>query len=194
MTMYGQTMLIGGQIAVSADGHGGCGQAHKIERGPSGYAELTCAGGCEEFLRKDQLWATQPTDVGETFDERKAREAAEKRGHGSEQALMRLALAKFTGVDPTAAFGPALGETFSAACPQGHPCPASAKFCATCGSAIAAPVATVPGTVTCEDGHENPAASAFCADCGKALGTARPAAPRKPAAKRAAKATATKAA
>ena len=191
MTMYGIRDLIGGQLAVSKDGHGGCGQVHAIERGPSGYAEVTCAGGCEDHLRTDPMWNTQPAEVGETFDERRAREAAEKRGNTASQHLMTVALGRLAGIDTSAITGasPATGGAFAAACPQGHPCPAAAKFCATCGSEVTgAPALQAAGTVKCPDGHESPAGSQFCAECGKPIAQAPARKPRtrtasKPAAK-----------
>ena len=186
MTMYGRHDLIGGQLAVSPDGHGGCGTTHKITAGPTGYAELTCAGGCENYLRDDPLWAAHPAEVGETFDEVRFREASEQHGQQNERRLMGLAMAKIAGLDGDAIFGPASPDSgeLTATCPQGHPCRVSAKHCRTCGSPVTPPAAApVAGTVQCEDGHEIPATDLYCEECGKP-----PAVTRKPRARQAAKA------
>ena len=101
MTVYARSDVC--YVSISRD-HGGCGEGHArpvVYGAPAQVWELTCHGGCEDFLRHDQLWSVTPQTIPETFDETATREDAEKRSQlehaanqGETNKLIALALAK----------------------------------------------------------------------------------------------------
>lgn len=69
-------------VGISRD-HGGCGEGHSrpvVQGAPVQVWQLTCGGGCEDYLRGDPLWSATPTGIPETVDEKATREDVEKRG------------------------------------------------------------------------------------------------------------------
>lgn len=185
MTVYASRDHSGGMTVVSP-GMGGCGQAHAYTVGPTGYPEITCGDGCEDFLATDHLHSRDPAEVPESHDERKHREAAEKAGTGAQERLTALALSKLAGIPGAAAQldsllsgGPAGPVPLPAACPAGHRNAGTARFCTECGTRI-----TPAGVALCPDGHESPAGKPFCAECGQAITPAPPAATAKPPARK----------
>lgn len=178
MALYARSDI--SSVGISADGHGGCGQAHSrpVTNGaPARVWMLECVL-CEQHLRHDPLWSTTLSEIPETHDERLAREDFDKRGAMDKDALMAAALARLTGLelpDTLAAKMSGVRPSITAGavlCPAGHVNRAGAKFCTECGS----PVPVAGGPSRCPDGHENEAAAKFCVDCGKPTRTSQPAA------------------
>jgi hypothetical protein len=171
------------QVSIGT-GHGGCGSIHDRPAGPDGQPvklwALTCAGGCEDFLRGEPGWSSTISEIAETYDEKLARDDFQKRGAMDRDQVLAMALAKLAGVElPETLRSRITGGMPDApamtACPDGHQNRAGAKFCAECGSVV--PEEQASGTVTCPDGHENPAASKFCGECGTGMREALPAVP-----------------
>jgi hypothetical protein len=86
--------------------------------------------------------------VGETFDERKAREHYETRGVRSRDALLAVAMARMAGVTdiPPAvqrmlgAIPPHVNVSGQLLCPSGHASSVPGqKFCGECGQPLSAP-------------------------------------------------------
>jgi hypothetical protein len=147
MTVYAASSI--DYVAVSADGHGGCGSSHRrpvVDGAPVHPWALTCPS-CEDHLRTDPLWSSTLAELPETYDEKLAREDFEKRGVTDERALMAMALAKMTGLE--------LPETLAARITGAKP--------------------HIPGaTAACADGHVNPATAKFCTECGQPMGAKAP--------------------
>lgn len=101
MTVYARSDVC--YVAISTE-HGGCGIGHArpvVYGAPAEVWELTCHGGCEDFLRHDALWSVTPQTIPETFDETSTREDVEKRSQmehaasqGETNKLIALALSK----------------------------------------------------------------------------------------------------
>ena len=101
MTVYARSDVC--YVAISVE-HGGCGIGHArpvVYGAPAQVWELTCHGGCEDFLRHDRLWSVTPQTIPETFDETSTREDVEKRSQmehaasqGETNKLIALALSK----------------------------------------------------------------------------------------------------
>lgn len=101
MTVYARSDVC--YVAISKE-HGGCGTGHArpvVYGAPAQVWELTCHGGCEDFLRHDALWSVTPQTIPETFDETSTREDVEKRSQmehaasqGETNKLIALALAR----------------------------------------------------------------------------------------------------
>src|SRR5258706_12991946 len=83
--------------------HGGCGQRHERPVNAAGEPVqpwgLSCAGGCEEFLRSDQHWSVAIMDIPETHDEQVAREGITRHSKQGQESLVALALARLAGFD-----------------------------------------------------------------------------------------------
>ena len=163
MTVYARSDL--SYVTISRD-HGGCGEGHgrPVENGaPVKLWALTCHGGCEDHLRHDALWASQPHTVPETPDETTVREDVEKRG-SVEQAdavahaltdLARLgelprALAEALSKSLAPLVGGAqttvtAGEPMMQLCPNGHGNNPAARFCSQCGVPVDEPVSSSRG-------------------------------------------------
>lgn len=100
MTVYSASNLV--WVAVSAEGHGGCGEPHSrpvVNGAPQQPWVLTCEQ-CENFLRGDPMWSVTPADIPETYDEKKIREDFEKRGAKDKDAILTLAIARLAGFEP----------------------------------------------------------------------------------------------
>jgi hypothetical protein len=137
--------------------HGGCGQVHERPRDAAGEPVqtwgLSCAGGCEEYLRSDPLWAAMLLEVPETPDEQKNREGIERHGRQSQDSIVARALARLAGFDmatlPASMTRGAIGAAPFAglvACPGCSAAQGSgANFCGMCGSPMrsAVPAAAV---------------------------------------------------
>lgn len=91
MTVYARNDLDAVAISVSA---GGCGDIHRrpvLNGAPIKLWSLTCSG-CEDTLRHDAHWGTQPHEVPETPDETAIREDNDKRGQIEQAASVAQAL------------------------------------------------------------------------------------------------------
>lgn len=138
-------------VAVSTD-HGGCGSAHSrpvIGGAPVKVWALDCPGGCEDYLRKDSLWAATATTIPETPDETATREDVEKRGQVEQANATAAALRDLA----------KLGDLPSAIAKL-------AQFMA--GSAPQIEAQPVP-LLLCQHGHQNRATASFCSSCGTSL-------------------------
>lgn len=130
--------------------HGGCGDVHGrpvVEGAPVKVWALTCHSGCEDFLRNDPLWSGTAHEIPETPDETAQREDADRRGQVEQQKNMTSALIDLAKLGD---LPDALVQIFKSVaiqqrpeltaldvmCPNGHRNPATAKFCADCGTAV----------------------------------------------------------
>jgi hypothetical protein len=165
-------------VAVSAEGHGGCGQPHSrpvVNGAPAKVWALDCPP-CEDHLRTSQKhhWSPVLSEIPETHDERLAREDFEKRGAMDKDALMAAALARLTGLDLPETLAAKMSGVRPAVtagavmCGRGHVNRAAAKFCTECGAAVP----QAGGPVLCPGGHENEAGAKFCVDCGASVAPA----------------------
>ena len=149
MTIYARSDICTVNIGPA---HGGCGQLHERPSGASGQPVqpwgLTCASGCEGYLRKDtQMWATSVAEIPATFDEAKEREQIAARGNVDRDNILALALAKLAGLDmaqlPASVTGPALAAApiqGLIACPSCQRAQsAGGSYCAGCGSPMRGP-------------------------------------------------------
>ena len=157
-----------------SEAHKGCGKTH-VRPAPGGRPvdvwEITCPGGCEDFLRTDPLFASNRSELPESPDEVKSREDFEKRGVLERDQVMALAMAKIAGIElsepprrPALGLVPPLAVTAGQVeCPNGHGCDPGTRFCTECGSAMR------EEAKRCPEGHENAPSAKFCADCGASL-------------------------
>ena len=194
MTILARADHAGGQFCGSVD-QGCCGQVHPYVINASGFPSITCANGCEDFLRHDPLHKMLASEVPETYDEKTTREDWEKRGAADQQYIQAMVMAKAFGLEIPDSFarlgtGGRKALPGAAKCPAGHEVRAGNAFCGTCGASMTADL------VRCKDGHANDPSEKFCGDCGVPMGDlvpgavipdvpriAAPAAP-KPAARR----------
>ena len=144
MTVYARSDL--DTVALSRDGHGGCGQVHSRPV-PNGAPEklwaLTCPQ-CENHLRSDANWSLTVSGIPETPDEIAEREEREKRGQQEATAATGTALqeiAKQGGMNQqmmmamfNAMNAKGLFTVADAMCQNGHAVAAAAKFCPECGA------------------------------------------------------------
>lgn len=167
MTILARRDYEGGMTAVSAS-HGGCGQTHRYEIGPTGFPQIDCVM-CEVFLRTEPNHAVLASKVPETHDEELTRVDWEKRGAADSQWIQAAALAKMLDMEIPESMRRALAGTRTslpglAHCPGGHAVTSSAKFCPEC----AAPM--VPEVIRCGSGHANAPAAKFCSECAAPMG------------------------
>ena len=167
MTIYAASSI--DYVAVSIDGHGGCGKGHSrpvVNGAPQNPWALSCPP-CENHLRHDPLWSATLTEIPETHDEKAAREDYQKRGANDVNTLLAVTLARLTGgeIPETVAnmiTGAGHGAiTAKMVCPDGHENPPGKKFCGDCGAtmhqgvtAIEAP-APPPAPPVAANGHAN---------------------------------------
>jgi hypothetical protein len=154
MTILATIAHRGGQVTIPKTS-GGCGRVHAYEDTPDGYPGITCSA-CEDVLAKDPQHAKLASEVPETFDETRLREAAEKTGRKERDDVTARALAAIAGMTaaaPVAVAGPA--------CQAGHQNPVGAKFCGHCGTAMAGPA-------SCPGGHQVAPGMRYCGTCGLA--------------------------
>lgn len=144
MTVYARSDL--DTVALSRDGHGGCGQVHSrpVTNGaPEKLWALTCPQ-CENHLRTDANWSVTVSGIPETPDEIAEREEREKRGQQEATAATGTALqeiAKQGGMNQqmmmamfNAMNSKGLFTVADAMCQNGHAVAATAKFCPECGA------------------------------------------------------------
>lgn len=144
MTVYARSDL--DTVALSRDGHGGCGQVHSrpVTNGaPEKLWALTCPQ-CENHLRSDANWSLTVSGIPETPDEIAEREEREKRGQQEATAATGTALqeiAKQGGMNQqmmmamfNAMNAKGLFTVADAMCQNGHAVAAAAKFCPECGA------------------------------------------------------------
>jgi hypothetical protein len=144
MTLYARSDL--DTVALSRDGHGGCGQVHSrpVTNGaPEKLWALTCPQ-CENHLRTDANWSVTVSAIPETPDELAEREEREKRGQQEATAATGTALqeiAKQGGMNQqmmmamfNAMNTKGLFTVADAMCQNGHAVAAAAKFCPECGA------------------------------------------------------------
>ena len=144
MTLYARSDL--DMVALSRDGHGGCGQVHSrpvTSGAPDKLWALTCPQ-CENHLRSDAHWSLTVSGIPETPDEIAEREEREKRGQQEATAATGTALqeiAKQGGMNQlmmmtmfNAMNTKGLLTVADAMCENGHAVSAQAKFCPECGA------------------------------------------------------------
>lgn len=166
MTVYAASSLVA--VNLSVEGHGGCGEAHirpVVDGAPKKIWDLTCSH-CENHLRSDPLWSTNPIEIPETHDEKITRERSEKTGkldrdNQMQQALIELSqlgqlpevltkvLMQLTGATPV----PAVAGMLE--CVNGHATAAPAKFCAECAAPLSTPARAA--AITAPGAQEPPA-------------------------------------
>lgn len=151
MTVYAASSIVA--VNLSVEGHGGCGEAHirpVVDGAPAKMWALDCPGGCENHLRHDPMWSTNPVEVPETHDEKVSRERNEKTGKLDRDNQMQQALIQLSRLgDLPAALemlvtqfsgGPALPPVAGfLECVNGHATAAPAKFCAECAAPLSVP-------------------------------------------------------
>lgn len=151
MTLYPPSSWVESTVPVD---NGGCGETHRrpyVEGRPVHPYGLECPP-CEDYLRKamgDQ-WSANIADIVETYNEKTARERAEKTGKldrerqladaltqlgplGQLPAALTQFVAQMTGVLPPAVQG-------VMECPNGHAAQPGAKFCPECAAPLSVPV------------------------------------------------------
>lgn len=144
MTLYARSDL--DMVALSRDGHGGCGQSHSrpvTDGAPEKLWALTCPQ-CENHLRTDANWSLTVSGIPETPDETAEREERERRGQQEATAATGTALqeiAKQGGMNQqmmmamfNAMNTKGLFTVADAMCENGHAVSAQAKFCPECGA------------------------------------------------------------
>ncbi|HUY46559.1 MAG TPA: hypothetical protein VMV92_12635 [Streptosporangiaceae bacterium] len=129
--------------------NGGCGAPH-FRPAAGGEPVLTwgleCAL-CEDFLRRtDSRWSPTLLDVPLTYDQQKAKDAAEKSGKMDRERQ--------------------LAESLIALAPLGQLPEALARLLSPL---LAASPAAIQGQVVCPSGHAQATGQKFCGDCGAAM-------------------------